>query len=82
MQFLLNWLNLFSCKLIRKHAFGLTKLSSFHQFFNITVTAHQHALDKHHGKCGPTRPHFEGVALAPFTEVTAVFQIVVLDVGG
>lgn len=60
----------------------LSKLSSFYQFFDITVAAHQHALDKHHGESGPARPHFEGIALTPFTEVAAIFQIVVLDIGG
>ncbi len=59
----------------------LTQLAGCQQIFDIAVAADQDAFYKHHGEGGPAGPQFEGIAFAPVAEITAVFQIMMLDVG-
>jgi len=59
----------------------LAKLAGGQQIFDIAVAAYQNAFYKDHGEGGPTGPQFESVAFAPVAEITAVFQIMMLDIG-
>ena len=43
--------------------------------------AHQLALDEHHRKGRPARPHLQRIAPAPFAEVAAVLQVLVRHAG-
>src|SRR5487761_2481121 len=46
---------------------------------DIACTTYEDALDEHHRKRRPARPHLEGVAPAPLAKVAAVFEVAVGD---
>ena len=66
---------------LRRMLEPLAQLAGCQQIFDIAIAAYQNALYKHHGEGGPASPQFEGVAFAPVAEITAVFQIMMLDIG-
>ena len=57
------------------------ELAAVDQLVEVGRAAHQRATHKHHRKAGPSRPHLQGIALAPHAEVAAVLQIMMRHPG-